>query len=473
MAFWVAAMTFIVSLFVYMMYPRSDHLQLEKPRAEGVIVSFVDQHQAARNYMLQFLTLTAAEKNIGTTSLYKISPKIERFMPYSATLENYQNEDKMNPETGYVSALACLSSPNARDLSASCAPSDLKYIITYGYPQDWWPNDISNKELWKRAILKRAKGTPDCGTIYPKNEYVGFDRSYLVNTTQKLARSIPVAISKALISEGMNFSSGDLNTEPLEGVLFCISPFNQPYETEGLLVHYDAINNTGSGHDNAAIGTTGEWVNLNTLYSSSSESSLNEKGNALLHNFSFLDTTAGLKFTENQYIQTINERALGNNFTISYIIEPDASSIQNKTTMTFLKGGISGNYLNHQFDASGFNLKIATATNVITAPLSYFLTSSNKARRVAVTYVVQDLTLSSAKYSLYINGQKISEGTKSALPSGLADGTLTIGSSSGNGFKGILYNFKLYNKALTSEQVEKNFQTDNMRYGPFNQNIGN
>ena len=60
MLYLLAVLTFLAGIFFYGMSPRDDQMQLQANQAEGMVLPFLNQHQAARDYL--YTWLGASEK---------------------------------------------------------------------------------------------------------------------------------------------------------------------------------------------------------------------------------------------------------------------------------------------------------------------------------------------------------------------------------------------------------------------------
>ncbi len=258
MSFLMAFLVFLAGILTYMMFPRSDVYQLDMYRQEGNIVSFLNQHQAAKDYMTQMitrLTPVGGDTNNGQNGIVVFpSDNVIAMLPKvmktgSHDVANETNEAAVGE--GYVSGLICL---DANWAFTPCTTAAHRYVITYGCTPNWWGKQAERKMAWYKAMLKRSHGSGVCGILAPisdadgnnfdegNNRFVtnidnsqrrvGFQQKTLENKTYYV---VPTAVNQAV---------------PLCGGerLICMTPYLSPY-TQNPVVMWDSIsNNYGAGH---------------------------------------------------------------------------------------------------------------------------------------------------------------------------------------------------------------------------------
>lgn len=257
MSFLMAFLVFLAGILTYMMFPRSDVYQLDMYRQEGNIVSFLNQHQAAKDYMTQMITRLTPEggdTNNGQDGIVVFPPDNVMDMLPQMMGGSHDVADKTGDAAdgkGYVSGLICL---DANWAFTPCTTAAHRYVITYGCTPNWWGKQAERKMAWYKAMLKRSHGSGVCGILAPisdadgknfdegNNRFVanidnsqrrvGFQQKTLENKTYYV---VPTAVNQAV---------------PLCGGerLICMTPYLSPY-TQNPVVMWDSIsNNYGAGH---------------------------------------------------------------------------------------------------------------------------------------------------------------------------------------------------------------------------------
>lgn len=233
---------------------------------------------------------------------------------------------------------------------------------------------------------------------------------------------------------------------------FATMRFNrgESYVQNGLIVHLDAINNTGKGHSNDIK----EWADLSgngnsaTLYNnpSWSNNSLTFDG---LTNYARLENTTGMEFTNGvtleARVKVLSFIGINGDGDIAFFGNWESAGMgllfSNKNTY-------HGNfYLNNQWK------------DVITN------NSSNMLQYYTVTVTYNDASSS----KLYIDGQlmdtfSFDEGTikKSLAPLALGGNPKVNGM---NSYANVEFqSVRVYNRALTDDEVLRNYQIDMARY---------
>jgi len=281
MVFWLSVIVFIAGLMTYMFFPRNDQYQQDIYQQEGNIVSFVNQHQAAKDLMYQMIQWNSGEAGAATPAgiyVFPYSELSERMPTDMRQPDIYHVEDngiyisQLNPinpsaQNGYyTSAVVCLTSCVEGDdgcvhnkKMAAC-PSDEQYVITYGrMPDYWWRNKDSHKWAWFKAMLKRTHGAIGCGLLDHRGDgFYSLDNSqkHIGYQTINNQQVIPPALINKFNNLGITTCNpGEECTNRQQDLLFCMTPFQNPYLGTPLF-WWDSINNTGRGH--TTNSTTGE-----------------------------------------------------------------------------------------------------------------------------------------------------------------------------------------------------------------------
>ena len=218
------------------------------------------------------------------------------------------------------------------------------------------------------------------------------------------------------------------------------------YVSDGLILHYDAINNTGSGHDN----TTTTWKDLSgngndlmlSNFNNTSSSGWNENSLVFdgIDDFGTISTIAGL-FQDNITIQTRVYSQQYNNYR-----------------------GISGNHMGTSYGVSGILaqyqdglMRIGYNGNIV--DLDYSLVTNKD-----VTLTV--LMGTSFGTKVYINGELAGElhvdsnKIQPATDFWIGKSFNTIDRY----FLGKMNNFIIYDRILTDDEIQQNYKADLSNY---------
>ncbi len=459
MIFWATVLAFIVGMMYYMMYPRSDTLDtIMKPASDIYINTFVTQHQAARDYSNAILPaisrIAPAPTTTATTDkekLFILPATMTNFMP-PMQVDDSKNSATVGENAGfYTSLIACMNHKDRlKDngemdygtlLNCTDSYALTKYVITYGEVPDIESNLFKNKNTnrlmqWEKAILRRTSGSPDCGYLSKMN---GNAIDYYINTSQSLTRKLPRAVTTALQTD-FDSASTDL--------LFCLTPLNNPYVTDGLILHYDAILNGGNTH----ILQTDTWVNLaNNTFNAKIE---NPSGSVNQWNVADKDNIPLFFNGSRELDTTYDVMQLGNYFTISFVIKYVGIN-SGENVITFGTGATDTTLLGGLYNGTNIRIGFKNTSYELLAPIPL-----NKITQI--TYTVDQ-----TKHVLYVDGVQKAQGDYPPFFTTLSSGNLYIGSDMFGGYnklKGRMYNFKVYNRPLWQDEISKNLKTDKKRF---------
>lgn len=443
MVFFATVLVFIISILTYSLYPRNDQYNLNLTKAEASVLAFVNQHQAAKDYMVQMLQVSTGSNN----DITDLPEDIENMMPIGSFHEICLNTENPIDNNCYESIIACYnenttnasgnSVTNTDTLTSDCINADHQYVITYGLAPNWWPDDVWHQETWRKAILKRTRGSASCGVLVDvitdnlvdvitnnNTQYYGIDTSQTItgpttysftsnnNPVPVKKRALPLPISKKFI--GDQATPGLLwNVYKNYDILFCISPFQNPYIQDDLVFHWDKINNNKTQHtQGATTPLVGSWDN-------GTQGQINiSKSSPLTISGVIIPTTTGNSFlSSNGKPFIIAQRFTG------------ANSNNQPIDESYIKIG-------------------KTCTQVPNRTFSF-------------TYV---LNTSNSTEDVYINGQK--KGNITNCP--ITNTTLTSINLSGvtlaNSLNNIA-NFKIYSTDLGADDILQNYKADRKRFG--------
>lgn len=510
MLYLLYVLTFLAGILFYIMSPRDDQVNLDTYRAEGFIVSFLSQHQAAKDYMTQWLGFdlkhdTGGADRAAVSSFSLANNKFISFSPNGAIIDMSHRQGlsstapaledngiKMGPDNDgnyrFLTSVFCLTNaePPAPTLCGS-NNAQKNYLVTYsGSTQrlSWWPKEYSNRQrrygTWRTAITRRTNGSYNCGVLVTTE--VGGTQQWCVDNGQTVklpnnqcAQKVPDAIINALCPG---------NPSECLDALFCISRIKtgpqRYYVADGLVSFYDGINNQNTGadgdrsegnipwedlmRDNQQAGTT--VANPNADFSSEKIAAASgvifpnlpivSGGNTVFHDFTL---TVLLKGDPNSDMDTVLEL-------VNDIESPWEVSLH------FEKP--SAGHPQAYFMVNGDPKKI---NNLHTPPVLQNLDPTNKI--ISLTIIG-----SNDKLNVYINAKSDPIATLEATEADIQP-YLTIGHLNGKNHllvysatnSAFIYGVRYYNRAFgtteriktasgfTPSELEQNFKLDSKRYG--------
>lgn len=457
MVFWASVLVFIASIMTYMFYPRNDQYDQELRKAEYAINAFVNQHQAARDYMYQMIEWHPSEQMKQDSPFFNVLPfrGLQSMMPWAMRFStkdgqfmheiyavcpdnkagNCQTRLTPNPTLQdsighYTSVLVCMDDTLA---AIKDCPSNKQYLLTYGYPpnmfeeSDWWQSQTTRLETWRKAILRRTRGSASCGVLYAVGDYGADDHYYAIDTTQRLTGVVrrpdggdnkvqyivPPAVTENMAHSGETGNVG-LDTcrseagctERLDGILFCLSPFNNPYNTDGLAFMVDKINNLGYG-----TSSSGPTVPLEGNVSGTD-----------------LTPSSGSFYETNYTIAGVIQNVDGTQSILSGEVPVSISCAQNegKTTCSLTVNGLT---------ASGISAKSAIS-------FAYVGTPSGQ-----VLYVNDNEPVSSSTGAPILRNPELEK--------------VDLIQNDNH----VLQHLRIYRRALSETQIQNNYQADKKRFG--------
>lgn len=242
------------------------------------------------------------------------------------------------------------------------------------------------------------------------------------------------------------------------------------YVQNNLLVHYDAIRNTNNGHD--YLTTTWEDISGN-------------KNNATLKNFTSVDTwyNNSLNFSGKNYNSTNSEHV---DFNLN------DSSDEFTITLYTKQGKLAENdYASRLFHSqkkdlsSMFRVYPKYNSGVYTIYLEFAIKENEEYVATFIqaypdNYAIKNdevynltITCSNSDYEIYKNGSLVKSINISGYNeisnlkcSDVLSSKIILGNAENllRAYKGEIYNFKIYNKVLTDEQIKQNYEVDKSRY---------
>lgn len=231
---------------------------------------------------------------------------------------------------------------------------------------------------------------------------------------------------------------------------FIVTVTTSPYITDGIVHYWDAIDNTGSGHD-SSVTVWKDLIGNCDLAMNSGVTSTSWDANALV----FAPASASTK----QAWQNTDGITDSTNMTVEVIMTP-ASNVGNSMVASIKS------YADNQNKRIGMSASDKSCL-VYSADASggYLteLTSLADVRQIVGTYTSQ-----SGSSGCYINGeQKTSRAshTYNKAMTGMVIGSYNDTSSNVYPFNGKIHAIRIYNRVLTAEEIQTNYQKAITYYG--------
>ncbi len=484
---------FIISLFIAILYytfsPSDQIKSIEIPRSETIINSFLAQHRGAVDFVNERLNAPFIEipRPVSSSDIRLLPCSIvEQFavlQPETASelsgflISECYDQDLTPASNGFASTLICLDAVNEETI-VPCVDDTRnqrrkrRYVLTYGNERDWWREETQGSALWREALFRQSRASTDCGVLASKNGKYVIDNT---NPNKKVTRPIPEQIFKTILETRKPSAPKDM--------LVCLTPVNEPYVSNGLIFAVDSYLNTmetqsmGGTSSNIHIKHESEpdkWASLATQ-TGSSPTPLDKLIAGTVINMQEPWAQIGTVFNSTNYSQfnagassvQLTPEDLGNSFTISYVIEYQSTTDANpQATFGWINTVNEGLKVGYE-NSAGSNI---ICFNITPTVVSNALCSSTPiTKRVQITYI-----LDYNKHMLYINNKldqqqdltKPFTGFSKDFPSS-GNTDFFLGKISGltdHGLTGKLYNFRVYNRALTEKEREYNYIMDKAKY---------
>ena len=267
----------------------------------------------------------------------------------------------------------------------------------------------------------------------------------------------------------VNYSSGEVfnitQKKTASGnVLYVESKkVNSEYIKDGLVLHYDGINNTGNGHSNSAMvwkdlsgnRNDGTIKNIATILANDSgwgENYLSLDGvDDYVSAYTETDGDYTIEFIAKD-VQAVNSAKYGS----AFMINTWTSSISKPSLQLFIDGRNAASTTRKQYRVRWTKVEDESETEI-----SFYETLDDGA-----------FTISNGNNSLktYFNGKKKDENLNQSYyeRSKIENMNIEIGRwyrSSTYSIKEKIYSFRIYNRVLTDEEVVHNYEIDKVRFG--------
>lgn len=487
MLYLLFVLTFLAGILFYGLSPHDKGLDMSVHQAEGMIATFLAQHQAARDYLYTWL---GADDTDGTGNLQNGTkflraevdgsenptfPNFETMMPRGVVSDMCKGNNGTPGEGGkdacfvskvvvdgakhyvitYGGWVACTEEEKNQEING-CSPTN-----SYKRP-DWWPRPgqkLRRFESWRRAIANRTRGSITCGTLIEIPENSGnwcIDNGESVYKNESAASPVCMKLVPSAVIDELPYDDNGK-----DDLLFCISEFKQGLGNyvSGINHFYDGLANTSFGqHQSANLS----WRNLaSTASLPATLTWTSDTAGANIHDAKWDENTPyltlhGLLNTGiqlgNTYTLTVLLSGYGNGGAVScdLLRTAEDDGYTNLNEVIFKK--LSSSDRVDGTDA----VYLKTTTDEEEASICNMNTSGNNTGIVSWTFVVKGTTLNVYENTINRFENKTIDTTNNKY--------LVLGNTDG-GQVPFIYGIRYYSSALTPEQIQKNFKVDQKRFG--------
>ena len=252
-----------------------------------------------------------------------------------------------------------------------------------------------------------------------------------LTSSSKMKTQIETTIAVKQSYEADNAKAGDIYNS-------LVKDKSPQYVSNGLVLHYDAINNTGSGHNSS----TTTWKDLSGNGNDSTITGGTWTNNSL--DFTTSNTSKGVRTKSNFPID------FNNTFNIVF-------KLSNVNSVEVLFGSRSSS-------SNGFMLFNYNSSNALSLDTKGSSTRINLGNRLSAnTNYDVTVTFSGTTAKLYVNGQL--SGTKTFTDASLNMPLSIFTAGAQSNARGSIYSVKVYNRALSAAEVQQNYNIDKEKYG--------
>ncbi len=462
MLYLLFVLTFLCGILFYGMSPHDRSLDMTAHQAEGMIVTFLAQHQAARDYLYTWLgaSNTANTGNLQSSGFLKATSGIfnfETMMPRGVTFDMCANNQG-------VPGGSSTGEPQGCFVSHVVEGDGKKYVITYGgwiwdnekndYTRpSWWPRPgqkMRRFESWRRAIANRTRGSISCGTLVEVDT-----NKWCIDNGETVYKN-ESADPKECMTQVPEAVVGVLPPDSgyKDDLLFCMSEFKQGLGNyvPGVSYFYDGYSNAGFGQHDVNATT---WTNL-----------------AGASDITLQSATPSVNFIVNDkpYItgqgQTLNTSfSLSDNYTITIVVDLAQVSLNVQLFANTFTQGASETVPGETVPVFEFQQHCqheeieGPCFQVNDDSFKYWFTGYNGGKLTSWTIVKDGSNL-----KIYENAVlRTVEGETMGAPP--FSGVETFRLTTEGGISPFIYGIRYYGSALTPEQIQKNFKVDQKRFG--------
>lgn len=472
MLYLLFVVTFLAGILFYGMSPHDKSLDMTAHQAEGMIISFINQHQAAKDYLYTWL---GADNDATTGNLQNDNFLKPDFNKMELSLNKGGKEFGLTSDMctgntgvpGQEGKESCFVSQVVRD-------GEKYYVMTYGgwadgnfNRPDWWPrpgNRMRRFESWRKAMALRTRGSISCGTLFKEGDNWCIDNGETQYKNESTHTTCMNQVPAALINELPLPYRNDL--AGVHDLLFCYSEFKQGVNPGHYAVtptyFYDGLSNAGVGKHKTSKEANGSYSWVDLIDSSRNPITTVSQLCSTAPCFTLTNiTTSGM----GNNVLTTN-MPVSSSYTITILSKIDSTQdfelIANTVSVSGEEKPLFIQEKNCSADnISGVCFKLTGTTHDV------WFTSYNPYNKLISWTIVVD----SGEIRIYENAVLRHEGDNPTLSNSVGNDTFKMQANDTNG--AYIYGLRYYNLALTSEQIQKNFKVDQKRFGIPDINNGN
>lgn len=300
-----------------------------------------------------------------------------------------------------------------------------------------------------KEIFKRENGSMAVYTSVVLLTMLIIITAIFITSNMARATQLQTAIKVKESYEKDNIKAGEIYAKLTENTS------TPSYVTNGLILHYDAINNTGNGHDNNATvwkdlsgnGNDGNLVNMN-----------NTAGSGWDSDSLILDGVDDYVHAKNPAFTSIGDKP---NITVEVVSSKETVSYGAVLSFTLRVNEIA--YMDLWTATDDYRLyeAIFSGQTENDKKVNFSIGEYQLNKYNLITYGKDD-----KNYFAYLNGQYKEGEQVSDMDIGWTNDNLVIGASANCDypFKGRIKSIRIYNRALTAEEIIQNYNIDKDRY---------
>lgn len=318
--------------------------------------------------------------------------------------------------------------------------------------QDYY--DALDAALNAKALLSIAAVYTQSGTVYNTDSLDSLKADLVVTAYYDDGTSADVTSSCTLsgtLAEGTSTITAEYNGKT---ATFTVTVTAQTYVTDGLIHQWDAINNTGSGHNGSAT----VWKDLIGSIDLTQQTGGTWKDNAL--HFEPTATTDA-----HHWKDTTQTSIYSQTMTIEVCISPTGSALngwEESKSAVIANFTSSANNALRRIMLSKADISVGGYTSGTNQFATAGLTTLRDIHHIAVTYTTQ-----TGSNTVYCNGALRTKDVNHTFGENKRD-YMFVGCSLGDSkypYLGDVHSIRVYNKVLTAEEVAQNYAVDVIRFG--------
>lgn len=318
--------------------------------------------------------------------------------------------------------------------------------------QDYY--DALDAALNAKALLSIAAVYTQSGTVYNTDSLDSLKADLVVTAYYDDGTTADVTSTCTLsgtLAEGTSTITAEYNGKT---ATFTVTVTAQTYVTDGLIHQWDAINNTGSGHNGSAT----VWKDLIGSIDLTQQTGGTWKDNAL--HFEPTATTDA-----HHWKDTTQTSIYSQTMTIEVCISPTGSALngwEESKSAVIANFTSSANSALRRIMLSKSDISVGGYTNGTNQFATTGLTTLRDIHHIAVTYTTQ-----TGSNTVYCNGTLKTKDAQHTFGENKRN-FVFVGCSLGDSkypYLGDVHSIRVYNKVLTAEEVAQNYAVDVVRFG--------